>query len=265
MTAAIKAEALRLGFAAAGVARIEPPGAPGDPIAEAGRRLDAWIERGEHGELDWFERLREERSHPRRMWPGARSLVAVAWNYHRPDEPSGAAAGIARYARGRDYHRAVATRLRALARFARAALPGAEVRVAVDTGPILERPWAERAGIGFIGKHANLVRRDLGKELVLLAWAIEDADPTLISVALANWSGLVPEERWWLYTQTAAATGHGTADRSRGWRKAVRYALTENPVSGQVSSEAVVPETFRRAAGSLFEHLGVAEGPESET
>jgi hypothetical protein len=109
---------------------------------------------------------------------------------------------------------------------------------------------------------ANLVRRDLGKELVLLAWAIEDADPGLIPVALANWNGLVPEERWWLYTQTAAATGHGTADRGRGWRKAVRYALTENPVSGQVSSEAVVPEYFRRAAGSLFEHLGVAESSE---
>ena len=106
---------------------------------------------------------------------------------------------------------------------------------------------------------ANLVRRELGKELVLLAWAIEDADPGLIPMALANWNGLVPEERWWLYTQTAAATGHGITDRGRGWRKAVRYALTENPVSGQVSSESVVPEYFRRAAGSLFEHLGVAE------
>ena len=149
------------------MARIDPPDTPGDPIAEAGRRLGAWLERGDHGELDWFERLREDRSHPRVMWPGARSLVAVAWNYHRPDEPAGSEAGIARYARGRDYHRAVTSRLRALARFARAALPGAEVRVAVDTGPILERPWAERAGIGFVGKHTNLVRRDLGNWFVL--------------------------------------------------------------------------------------------------
>jgi hypothetical protein len=91
----------------------------------------------------------------------------------------------------------------------------------------------------------NLARRELGKELVLLAWAIEEADPALIPNALANWNGLVPEERWWLYTQTAAATGHGINDRGRGWRKAVRYALTENPVQG--SAEAVVPEYFRRA------------------
>ena len=93
----------------------------------------------------------------------------------------------------------------------------------------------------------NLVRRDLGKELVLLAWAIEEADPALIPTAITNWNGLVPEERWWLYTQTAAATGHGINDRGRGWRKAVRYALTENPVHG--SAEAVIPEYFRRASG----------------
>jgi len=98
----------------------------------------------------------------------------------------------------------------------------------------------------------NLVRRELGKELVLLVWAIEEADPALIPTAIANWKGLVPEERWWLYTQTAAATGHGLNDRGRGWRKAVRYALTENPVLGGDSS---VPEFFRNAAGpswSLF-------------
>jgi hypothetical protein len=91
----------------------------------------------------------------------------------------------------------------------------------------------------------NLVRRELGKELVLLAWAIEEADPALIKTAIVNWNGLVPEERWWLYTQTAAATGHGINDRGRGWRKAVRYALTENPVHG--SADAVLPEYFRRA------------------
>lgn len=91
----------------------------------------------------------------------------------------------------------------------------------------------------------NLVRRELGKELVLLAWAIEEADPALLPTALANWNGLVPEERWWLYTQTAAATGHGINDRGRGWRKAVRYALTENPVHG--SADSILPEYFRRA------------------
>jgi hypothetical protein len=78
---------------------------------------------------------------------------------------------------------------------------------------------------------ANPVSRLLGKELVLLAWAIEEADPALVPAAIKNWLGLVPEERWWLYTMTSAATGHAIQGRNKGWRKAVRYALTENPVT----------------------------------
>ena len=73
--------------------------------------------------------------------------------------------------------------------------------------------------------------RLFGKELVLLAWAIEDAEPALIPIAIKNWLGLTTEERWWLFTMTNAATGHAISGRGKGWRKAVRYALTENPVS----------------------------------
>lgn len=100
----------------------------------------------------------------------------------------------------------------------------------------------KRPGKWAVGK--NLVSRLLGKEMTLLAWAIEDADPSLIPAAVANWIGLAPEERWWLYTMTAAATGHFTTGRGRGWRKAVRFALTENPVSG-MGDRPVVPEFFR--------------------
>ena len=128
--------------------------------------------------MDWLTRMVEERSHPRALWPAARTLVAVAWNYHRPDEPSGV---FARYARGRDYHRAVGSRLRALARFARLEL-GCEARASVDTGPFLERTWAERAGLGFLGKHAHLIHRESGNwamlgELVLDV-ALEPDAPT---------------------------------------------------------------------------------------
>lgn len=79
---------------------------------------------------------------------------------------------------------------------------------------------------------ANPLSRLLGKELVLLAWAIEDADPALIPAAIKNWLGLAPEERWWLFTMTNAATGHAIHGRGKGWRKAIRFALTENPVTG---------------------------------
>ncbi|MBN1991940.1 MAG: DUF3780 domain-containing protein [Anaerolineae bacterium] len=106
----------------------------------------------------------------------------------------------------------------------------------------------------------NLVRRELGKELVLLAWAIEDADPGLIPAAIANWRGLEPEERWWLYTQTAAATGHGLNDRGKGWRRAVRHALTENPVTDHFTTQTTLPEFYRRAAETpLFAALRETE------
>jgi hypothetical protein len=120
------------------------------------------------------------------------------------------------------------------------------------------KQMGRRSGNWRIGP--NIVRRELGKELVLLAWAIEDADPGLIPTAIANWRGLVPEERWWLYTQTAAATGHGTADKGKGWRRAVRYALTENPVQAAATKSAV-PEFFRRAAsaGPLFNQINDSE------
>lgn len=76
----------------------------------------------------------------------------------------------------------------------------------------------------------NLFHRSLGKELLVLAWAVEDADPGTIDLAIQNWKGLKPEERWWLYTITNAATGHAIKGKAKGWRKALRFALTENPV-----------------------------------
>lgn len=81
------------------------------------------------------------------------------------------------------------------------------------------------------------IARLFGKELTILAWAIEDADPSLIPVAIKNWLGLAPEERWWLYTMTNAATGHALTGKGKGWRKALRFALTENPVSSYEHAE----------------------------
>lgn len=81
----------------------------------------------------------------------------------------------------------------------------------------------------------NRVERLLGKELCVLAWAIERAHLELIPVAVTNWLGLKPEERWWLYTMTAAATG-GREDSEVGWRKALRFALTENPTDAEVAA-----------------------------
>lgn len=93
-----------------------------------------------------------------------------------------------------------------------------------------------------------------GKELTLLAWAVEDADPTVISMMIANWSGLAPEERWWLYTTINATSGHPEHGRDRGWRKAIKIAFAENPTGGMPPSALLVgpmPVPQRPGTGPL--------------
>lgn len=117
----------------------------------------------------------------------------------------------------------------------------------------------------------NPISRLLGKELTLMAWAIEEADPALIPNAIANWQGLAPEERWWLYTMTAAASGNYVTGRGKGWRKAVRYALTENPVNARPSDQPIVPEFFRLVSATSDSSSGLRgrestdKGDEDET
>ena len=131
----------------------------------------------------------------------------------------------------------------------RAVLPRAKWNALADEVRIEFNRRLKRQGLpaGRWKTGSNPVARLLGKELTLLAWAVEDADPTLIPVAVRNWLGLAPEERWWLFTMTNAATGHALHGRGRGWRKAVRFALTENPVGG-VQHEA--PAKFFRLAAT---------------
>ena len=110
----------------------------------------------------------------------------------------------------------------------------------------VEKEFNRRLGINntVMGKFKlgdNPIERLYGKELVLLLWGIEDSDPALIPVALKNWLGLSAEERWWLFTMANASTGHYT--KKRGWRIAIRYALTDNPVNEKVLQ------------GNLMEHL----------
>jgi hypothetical protein len=96
------------------------------------------------------------------------------------------------------------------------------------------------------------VHASLGKELCVLLWAIEDADTALIPEAIRNWEGLAPEERWWLYTMTAAATGQAQ-QRGIGWRKALRFALTENPIiKGEGLSPKTRKEILRSSQMNLF-------------
>ncbi|MGQ0722955.1 MAG: tRNA epoxyqueuosine(34) reductase QueG [Candidatus Eiseniibacteriota bacterium] len=139
-------------------------------------RLTQWIADGLHGEMAWMAKEPSRRSDPRRLLPGARTVIALATFYSRPrDEETASVGRVSRYARGRDYHRVLGRRLRKLVRWLGEAAPGSVTVAAVDHRPILEKEWAERAGLGWIGKHTNLITADRGSWL-LLAELVTDVE-----------------------------------------------------------------------------------------
>jgi epoxyqueuosine reductase len=160
----VKDEAKALGFAAVGIASVSE-----ESVREHRDRLDAWIDRGAHGAMAWMARDPARRADPRRVLPGCRSIVCVAMNYytdHRADERPGYGR-IARYAWGRDYHDVLMPRLQRLESAIRRLAPEAGTRAYVDSGPVMEKAWAQRAGVGWIGKHSNLVSTQFGSWLLL--------------------------------------------------------------------------------------------------
>ncbi|WP_119418445.1 tRNA epoxyqueuosine(34) reductase QueG [Desertibaculum subflavum] len=161
---AIRDEALRLGFDAVGFTR---PAA----IGEAGARFREFLADGMHGDMGWLEAKADRRRHPNALWPEARSVVMLGMNYGPEADPLPRLAAreravISVYAQGRDYHDVVKSRLKALGQFVAGQLK-AELKVFVDTAPVMEKPLAEAAGIGWQGKHTNLVSRGFGSWLFL--------------------------------------------------------------------------------------------------
>ena len=161
----IKREARSLGFAAVGIAAVSPQ-ASDDGLLQ---RLQEWLRRGFHGTMAWMARDPARRADPRVVLPGCRSIIVVGMNYdtgYRATEGRGYGR-IARYAWGNDYHRVLGDRLALLEAKLREWVPGVLTRSYVDTGPIMEKAWAEQAGLGWIGKHSNLVSAEHGSWLVL--------------------------------------------------------------------------------------------------
>ena len=163
-------EALRLGFATCGIA----PAAE-DPLRAA--RLEQWLGEGLHGGMDWMESRAHHRRSPQGLWSEARSVIALGMSYSPARDPLALAdqpdrARISVYAQGGDYHDTVKKALKALARWLVAeadkrGLGEAGVKVFVDTAPVMEKPLGEAAGLGWQGKHTNLVSRDHGSWLFL--------------------------------------------------------------------------------------------------
>ncbi|MEQ8587640.1 MAG: tRNA epoxyqueuosine(34) reductase QueG [Thalassobaculaceae bacterium] len=160
----IKAEARAAGFDAVGIA-------PAEVGAREQARLDAFVAGGQHGEMAWMAETHARRRDPKTLWPEVRSVVVCAMTYGPEHDPLADLERkdrgvIAAYARNRDYHDLVKKRLKRIARWMHAEL-GCGVKVFVDTAPVLEKPLAARAGVGWQGKHTNLVSREHGSWLFL--------------------------------------------------------------------------------------------------
>ncbi|HKO31681.1 MAG TPA: tRNA epoxyqueuosine(34) reductase QueG [Nitrospiraceae bacterium] len=182
LTEAIKQEARALGFDAVGISRVDDSGqptvvsshsltpCPDIPLSRGlFSRLAEWLRLGYHGTMAWMTRDPSRRSNPQMVLPGCRSMVSVGMNYytdHRANEQPGMGR-IARYAWGKDYHSVMSQRLSQLEARIAALAPGVTTRTYVDTGPIMEKAWAQQGGLGWIGKHSNLVSAEYGSWLLL--------------------------------------------------------------------------------------------------
>ncbi len=131
------------------------------PLEAERRRLTGWLERGFHGNMAWMAREPEKRADPQVLFPGAKSVVVVAVNYYTPHE-HGETGKISRYAWGDDYHDIVGERLRWLLDWVKAEEPSVNGKICVDTSPFMDKAWAVRGGLGWLGKHSNLITKDLG-------------------------------------------------------------------------------------------------------
>jgi len=190
----IRRRALEIGFSKVGIASASQ-------LCVERERLDAWLQRGYHGEMSWMLRDPEQRTDPRKMFPQAESVVVVALNYYTSHqhavtttrvsrqavtEPRAVATGlhsgadfpnqqgpvaiargsvtgkVSRYAWGDDYHEVLGDKLRELLRWIKEQWPDAEGKVCVDIQPTMDKAWAERAGLGWIGKHTNLITQEYG-------------------------------------------------------------------------------------------------------
>ena len=173
----LKQQARQLGFVAVGIASA----AGSERLHLRTAALERWLAAGHQADMAWM-------ADPRRraveaLLPGVRSVVAVGLPYWVDAERAAGSLKVARYGWGRDYHRVIDGRLRALGRWLEVQLPGVGWRACVDSSPLLDKAWAEEAGLGWIGKHSNLISREHGSWLLighLLTTAVLPADPPAV-------------------------------------------------------------------------------------
>lgn len=153
----IRKKAFEIGFQAIGIV-------PAEPLVDERARLEKWLALGHHGEMAWLERDPAKRTDPCLLFPGARSVIVAIVNYYtdhkhenRPHDGK-----LSRYAWGDDYHDIMREKLNELLSWICSEVPGAEGKICVDTAPMMDKAWAVRAGLGWIGKHSNLITTEVG-------------------------------------------------------------------------------------------------------
>ena len=231
-TDAIRAKALELGFDSVGFARAEL----GDGVREG---LRQYLGAGRHGDMAWLERNLDRREAPQSLWPEAATVIVLGMNYgpdHDPlaDLAHAATGNISVYARGRDYHDVVKKRLKQLGRWLIDA-HGGEIKVFVDTAPVMEKPLAQKAGLGTQGKHTCLIDRDTGSYFFLgelytdLPLPLDEPAPADVCGGCRACINACP---------TGAITGPYELDA----RLCISYQTIENPGS--------IPESLRPLMGN---------------
>ncbi|WP_287941176.1 tRNA epoxyqueuosine(34) reductase QueG [Sphingopyxis sp.] len=220
------------GFAAFGIARA-------DAAPQTAVRLRQWLADGCHGDMIWMESRAEQRGSPQGLWPEVRSVIALGMSYAPGTDPLALAGApdrgrISVYAQGADYHDIVKKALKHVARWLVAEAPGAEVKVFVDTAPVMEKPLAAAAGLGWQGKHSNMVSREHG------SWLFLGAIYTTLDLAPS-----VPgRDRCGSCTacQQACPTAAFPAPYRVDARRCISYLTIEH--------DGPIPTEFRRAIGN---------------
>lgn len=162
----IKATARQLGFSFCGISRAQF-------LDEEAARLDEWLKRGYHGSMSYMENHYDKRLDPSLLVPGAKSVVSLLYNYFPPNDLPSQEYKIARYAYGEDYHFVIKEKLRTFMEEIRTAIGDVGGRVFVDSAPVMERAWAKRSGLGWIGKNSLLLNRDSGSFFFLAELIID--------------------------------------------------------------------------------------------
>ncbi len=229
----IRAKAEELGFVACGFARA-------DATPLAGAELHEWLGEGRHGEMGWMEERASQRAAPQGLWPEAKSVIALAMSYAPAVDPLALAEAkdrgrISAYAQGGDYHKTVKKGLKALGRWLHDRF-GGELKVFVDTAPVMEKPLAAAAGIGWQGKHTNLLSREHGNWLFLgiiyTSLELQPDEPADAGMHCGNCSACI----------AACPTGAITGPHRIDARKCISYLTIEH--------HGPIPIEYREAIGN---------------